>query len=82
MKYAVQYMDKLDILLKAYDYVASFVRPINIAWIFDDGRRIYAVVCGRNARLTSGALYHALRAAGRRGVRRAPGGRCWVVSYV
>jgi hypothetical protein len=77
-------MDKLDVLFKAYDYVASFgMRSIIIAWIFVDNYRVYAVICGSNARRASNAIYHALRASLRRGVRRVAGKRgCWVVSYV
>jgi hypothetical protein len=85
MKCAVQYMDKLDVLFKAYDYVATFMMSsIIITWIFVDNYRVYAVICGSNARYTSNAIYHALRAAGRRAVRRTPGSRrgCWIVSYV
>ena len=75
-------MDKLDLLFKAYDYVALTAKMSSaILWIFIDGHRIYAVVCGRNARRASNALYHALRAAGR-GVQRTASGRgCWTVSY-
>jgi hypothetical protein len=77
-------MDKLNILFKAYDFVAH-VNPMHsaVSWIFDDGHAIYAVLCGRDARRASNAIYHALRAAGRRGVRRVPGKRgCWIVSYI
>jgi hypothetical protein len=83
MKRAVQYMDKLDVLFKAYDYVTTFM-PIIITWIFVDNYRVYAVICGSNARRASNTIYHALRAAGRRAVRRTPGSRrgCWIVSYV
>jgi hypothetical protein len=77
-------MDKVDILFRAYDFVSnSKTRRSAISWIFVDGYRIYAVICGGNARLTSNALYHALRAVGRRGVQRTAGKRgCWTVSYV
>jgi hypothetical protein len=76
-------MDKLDVLFRAYEYIAinPMARSI-ISWIFVDGNRVHAVICGRNARHTSNALYHALRAAGRRVQRTASRRGCWAVSYV
>ena len=85
MKCAVQYMDKLNVLFKAYDFILSNpkTRRSAISWIFIDGRIVYAVICGYDARRASNALYHALRAVGRNGVKRTAGGKgCWVVSYV
>jgi len=84
MKCAVQYMDKLDVLFRAYEYVAINPKARSaVSWIFVDDHQVYAVICGRNARHTSNALYHALRAAGRHGVKRIAGSKgCWVVSYV
>jgi hypothetical protein len=76
-------MDKLDVLFTAYEYIAVNPKAHSaISWIFVDGHQVYAVVCGRGSRHTSNALYHALRAAGRRRVRRTASNKCWVVSYV
>jgi hypothetical protein len=77
-------MDKLDLLFKAYEFVLTNpkTRRSVISWIFIDGRRVYVIICGRDARYASNALYHALRATGRRGVRRSASNKCWVVSYI
>jgi hypothetical protein len=78
-------MDKLDVLFKAFEFVATVnprARRSFVTWIFVDGGRIYAVLRGPDARRTSNAIYHALRAAGRRGVRRVADRWGWVVSYV
>jgi hypothetical protein len=82
---AVRHMDKLDALLKVYEFVLTYnpkTRRSVISWIFMDGRRVYVIICGRDARYASNALYHALRATGRRGVRRSASNKCWVVSYI
>jgi len=79
-------MDKVDVLFKAHDYVATFIQKMRsvIVWIFVDGNRVYVTICGRDARRVSNAIYHALRAAGRHGLQRTPAEKrgCWVVSYV
>jgi hypothetical protein len=77
-------MDGLETLFRAYDFVVLNNPKVRsaVSWIFVDGDKVYAVICGRGARFTSNAIYHALRAAGRRGVRRVANGRCWVVSYI
>jgi len=78
-------MDKVSVLFRAYDFITinSKTKRSAILWIFEDGHRIYVILCGRDARRASNALYHALRAAGRRGVQRMAGRKgCWAVSYV
>jgi len=79
-------MDKLNILLRAYSYVVAFNPKMYaiIVWIFEDGNVVYATICGRDARKASNAIYHALRAAGRRRVQRTATDKkgCWLVSYV
>lgn len=78
-------MDKLDILFKSFDYVTAVnpkTRRSVILWIFVDGHRVYAVIRGSDARRTSSAVYHALRAAGRRRVQRVADKWGWIVSYV
>jgi len=78
-------MDKLDVLFKAFEFVTTLnprARRSFITWIFVDGRRVYAVIRGPDARRGSNAIYHALRAAGRRKVRRVANRWGWVVSYV
>jgi len=78
-------MDKLDVLFKAFEFVVAVnpkARRSLVTWIFVDGGRIYAIIRGPDARRTSNAIYHALRAAGRRGVRRVADRWGWVVSYV
>ncbi len=77
-------MDRLEMLFEAYNFVVlnnPKARSL-ISWIFVDGDKVYAAICGRGARFTSNAIYHALRAAGRRRVRRVANGKCWVVSYI
>jgi hypothetical protein len=79
-------MDKINVLFGAYNFVMMFNPKMyaTIVWIFEDGNVVYATICGRDARKASNAIYHALRAAGRRRVQRTTTEKrgCWLVSYV
>jgi hypothetical protein len=78
-------MDKLDVLIESFNFVIvnnPKARRSVIAWVFVDGDRVYAVIRGSDAQRASNAVYHALRAMGRRRVRRVASRIGWVVSYV
>jgi hypothetical protein len=78
-------MDKLDVLIRSFDFVVANnpgTRRCVIAWVFVDGDRVHAILRGPDARRASNAVYHALRAMGRRQVRRTADRTGWVVSYV
>ena len=68
-----------EFLFKAYGFVADNGKVRGyILWIWSDGGRIYAAT---NDRYLSNALYHALRALGRNGVRRWHQDGMWIVAY-
>jgi hypothetical protein len=75
-------MDTTD-LFAALDIIWRYnpkARGADVAWIWAGPRRTRLAIAGPGAAYLSDALYHALRALGRRRVRRWRG-RMWYVAY-
>jgi len=77
-------MDTEELLFITLNFVWRFnpkTRGAEVVWIWASPGRTRLAVAGPGARHLSNALYHALRAVGRRRVRRWRGQRMWYVAY-
>jgi hypothetical protein len=76
-------MDTTD-LFTALDFIWRFndrAKRADVAWIWAGPGRTRLAIVGPGAAYLSDALYHALRALGRRRVRRWRGRMWWYVAY-